>query len=319
MWYVGEKIMMQGVVGASALFGLLIIPQAMSAEIAGEIVSVDGTVFVRPDAKIASSSLNPAQPGDPVHEGDVINSASDGKVKILMKDHTIVDLGPSALLKVDEFKRNQGANREVTMNMSYGSVRAAVAQKLAGKGRFKLRTPSAVMGVRGTEFIVNSPQPADLKTANTTPTQVTVVQGRVDVEPQQATPQGAPAAAQQTPIALTAGTQLTTQPTEAVAVQPVAVAPSQMTQIKDAAVVKDNTFHKAVAIDPQAASATGGSVTRLAVENAASGAALAAPSLAVSSAGFAGTFGNQQTFTPVNQNFLQAGMLRTITVNVLAP
>ncbi len=42
---------------------------------AGEIVSVEGTVFVRPDGKETAQSLKPAKSGDSVYEGDVLNSS----------------------------------------------------------------------------------------------------------------------------------------------------------------------------------------------------------------------------------------------------
>lgn len=350
MWYVGEKrsnmgglVLLRSVVGVGAVLAVLASGQAWANEVAGQIVSVEGTVFVRQDGRAPASALAPAKPGDSVRAGDVINSASDGKIKILMKDHTILDLGPSALFKIDQFKANQGANREVEVNMVYGSLRAAVAQKLAGKGKFKLRTPSAVMGVRGTEFIVKSDAPADLKQvsaaianpekpvlaqgsgqggdASAASTQVTVVQGRVDVEPKASTA-GSPQSLEK-PVALTAGTQLTTQVGEAAAPKAVTVDAQQMTQLRETVKVQDNTFSKAVTVDPAAGGASGGGVggevTRQAVTTAVTGAIQGAPALTMGSAGFAGTFGNNQTFTPVNQNFLQAGMLRTITVNVIAP
>lgn len=303
---------------------------------AGEVVSVSGTVFLRPDGHEAGKSLNPAKPGDVVYSGDVINSASDGKIKILFKDKTIIDLGPSALFKVDSFKANQGANREVAVNMVYGSVRAAVAQKLEGKGKFKLRTPSAVMGVRGTEFIVKSDTPADLKQvsaviahpelppvsaaasgADAAKTEVTVVQGRVDVEPKLAA--DAPKADLK-PVVLTEGTQLTTKATDVAPQATVKVDTAQMSEIRESAKVQDNTFSKAVVVDTSASgSVGGGEATKAAMASAAmSGVALSAPA-SVGMSGFAGTFGNNQTFQPMNVNFLQAGMLKTISVQVLAP
>lgn len=126
------------------------------ANVAGEVVSVDGVVFIRQDGKQTSAALKPAKPGDKVTSGDIVNTSSNGRIKMLMKDKSIVDLGSSALFKVDHFAANAGSDRQLDVSMMYGTMRTAVTQKIDGKGRFKVRTPTATMGVRGTEFIVKS-------------------------------------------------------------------------------------------------------------------------------------------------------------------
>jgi hypothetical protein len=103
---------------------------------------------------------------------------------------------------MDDFKgKKGGADREVEVSMVYGTMRAAVTQKLEGKGKFKVKTPSATMGVRGTEFIVKSeisdprevskllhnssgtlaPDHFAKNSGLTGSTQVSVIQGAVDV------------------------------------------------------------------------------------------------------------------------------------------
>jgi hypothetical protein len=123
---------------------------ASPVETAGEVVSVSGLVFVRPDSKENQKAPKPAKPGDSVRPGDVINTSSNGAIKILLKDKSVIDLGASTMFKVNAFNKQGGADRQVDLQIGYGTVRAAVTQKLKGKGAFKLRTPSATMGVRGT-------------------------------------------------------------------------------------------------------------------------------------------------------------------------
>src|SRR4051794_2287912 len=74
-----------------------------SKTVAGEVVSVDGIVFTRNDGKGQGGKARTVQPGDYVYAEDVINTSSNGRIKILLKDKSIVDLGPSALFKVDHF------------------------------------------------------------------------------------------------------------------------------------------------------------------------------------------------------------------------
>ncbi len=123
---------------------------------AGDVVSVLGQVFIREDREVdtnAMGKMRQARAGDPIYAGDVINTASNAGVKIMLRDRSILDLGPSSLFKVSEFKQGKNSERQVELDMTYGSVRAAVTEKLKGQSKFKLRTPSAVMGVRGTVAI----------------------------------------------------------------------------------------------------------------------------------------------------------------------
>ncbi len=125
------------------------------AEEAGKAVSVSGRVLVRTeDGKTQKMAF--LKPGDTLGKGSVLNTSSVGAVKLLMTDKTILDLGPSTLFKVNEYKLNQGSDRNVDMEMSYGKIRASVNTPVGAKGKFTIRTKAATMGVRGTEFIVSS-------------------------------------------------------------------------------------------------------------------------------------------------------------------
>src|SRR5690606_5618119 len=47
-------------------------------------------------------------------------------------------------------------DRKATMELEYGKVRALVKKSIGPNGHFRIRTKSATMGVRGTEFVVLS-------------------------------------------------------------------------------------------------------------------------------------------------------------------
>ena len=174
---------------------------AEQATLAGRIVSVYGKVMIRRDAGGVSRNLRPAIPGKEIYVGEVITTPSDGKIKLLLEDRSLMDIGPSSLFRLDQMKLEGGAARQVDATIAYGTLRTGVTQKLEGKSHFKVRTSSATMGVRGTEFVVKSeindpkrvqelaqtpsgqlpglvhsdPSPHDSKT------EVTVLQGRVEV------------------------------------------------------------------------------------------------------------------------------------------
>jgi hypothetical protein len=241
---------------------------ASSDEEAGEVITTEGIVFIRADNQ-ATREPRPAKPGDKLKTGDVVNTSSNGKIKILLKDKTIVDLGPSALFKVEKFAKNDGKNREVDLNMIYGKMRTAVTQKIEGKGRFHVRTPNATMGVRGTEFIVQTEFKNfnDLKQAlknagsasliqlksdkNGKPkgkTEVTVIQGEVAV----GVDKNDGAARIQLPtdaVGLTKGMQVIAKDGDLSLGKPVILDQKQLNVAVDSATVVDNTFTKAVVID----------------------------------------------------------------------
>lgn len=252
---------------------------------AGDIVSVSGTVLLRSDAVSGSQAkMRTAKAGDVIFTQDVINTGSDGRIKVLMKDKSIIDLGPSALFKVDNFKGKTGAaDREVDVSMVYGTMRAAVTQKLEGKGKFKVKTPSATMGVRGTEFVVKS-EIHDMKDVNkllknssgTLPpaslaskdasskasTQVSVLQGKVDVGKNDFNASAMTAGrnpASAGIVSLSAGSQISTALGSSTLAPPKTMDATQMKAIATEAKVVDSTFQKAVIIESPASNGNGNS------------------------------------------------------------
>ena len=94
------------------------------------------------------------RPNDTIEEGEIIQTMGDGWLKILFKDDSLMDIGPAAMVQVQKFS-GAGNQRNVLFKLLYGKVRGVVARPLAGPERYQLLTPTALMGVRGTEFLVN--------------------------------------------------------------------------------------------------------------------------------------------------------------------
>lgn len=146
------------------LFSVLLLQTITSAsaapELFGRAVTIQGQVFIRSDGQ-SSVGGKPLHVGDEIHSGDVINSGSDGFAKILGTDRTILDLGPSSLLKIDEYMRKNVKDRRVALSLKFGKLRTSVNEKVGETGTFRVRSGGSTMGVRGTEFLI----------ANTLPTQ----------------------------------------------------------------------------------------------------------------------------------------------------
>ncbi len=299
---------------------------AQASDVAGRVVSVEGSVLVRADSgKKGVSSSHPAKAGDVIRQNDVINTASNGKLKILLGDKTIVDLGPSTLFKVAEYQANHGPDRNVDLQMSYGNLRAAVSKALSAKGKFRIRTPAATMGVRGTEFLIHSQigspkdvvSPVASKKDSETKTKVTVVQGKVAVTQSASAPplmkKGTALASTPKTVLLTAGTQLTSTASAPASI-PVTLTPAQVSVLETSTKVIDNTFTKAINLDLSGESGAGAVTQATLVQTLST---TVVQPISASNSGFAGTFGTGAAFShPTVQ--VPVGTLRTIHV-VITP
>lgn len=250
----------------AALAVSLASPAASLAEtsvVVGHIVNVAGKVRIRKDGSKDTKDIRVARAGDVVMVGDIINTPSDGMIKLLMKDKSLMDLGPSSLFKVNSFQANGGADRQMESTIVYGSLRAAVTQKLQGRGSFKVRSPSATMGVRGTEFVFKSEMldpkamigflngrssmvGAAALTGMGSPikSEITVLEGKVEV----AMPQGGGTRGEG--LMLAAGTQVVSQVGGLEPAAPAAqvLAIGELARVASTSRMADNTFSRAVVI-----------------------------------------------------------------------
>lgn len=99
--------------------------------------------------------------GVPVDRGDRIVTGRDGSVGVSFTDGSILSAGPSSVLVLDAFNYDpstRAGNFDV-------SVRRGTLSAISGKlvtqtpGAMKVRTPTAILGVRGTEFVVHVDAP----------------------------------------------------------------------------------------------------------------------------------------------------------------
>jgi len=114
--------------------------------------------IVAPDPAFVKWTQNTRQhlkPNDPIQEGDIIQTAGDGWVKLLLSDDSLLDIGPATLIQLKTFK-GQGETRTVTFKLLYGKVRNVVTQPVGGPNKYQIFTPAALLGVRGTEYFVNA-------------------------------------------------------------------------------------------------------------------------------------------------------------------
>jgi len=91
--------------------------------------------------------------GDNLSQNEAIEVASDALGELKLRDDTKLALGPGSRLVLDKFVYNPAPSTgAVGVNLVKGAFRFITG--LSSKGNYELRTPSAVISVRGTVFDV---------------------------------------------------------------------------------------------------------------------------------------------------------------------
>ncbi|WP_226415123.1 FecR domain-containing protein [Dechloromonas denitrificans] len=133
------------------LFVSLLDVSAQAAEPAGMIKTSQGPVSIeRADKKLL------AVVGTPLQQGDKVRTGSNGAVGFTLRDNTLLSAGPNSLIVIDRFAFD---STTLAGDMSIG-IRQGTLSVVTGKmaknkpDTVEFRTPTSVLGVRGTEFVV---------------------------------------------------------------------------------------------------------------------------------------------------------------------
>ena len=103
----------------------------------------------------------PAQVGTGLRASDVIVTGADGSAGVTFTDNSLVSIGPGSVFAVDKYAFDTTTHAgEFEGSLRQGKL-AAVSGKMVKQSpeSMKIRTPSAIMGVRGTEFLVQVDAP----------------------------------------------------------------------------------------------------------------------------------------------------------------
>lgn len=114
---------------------------------------------VKGDIRVVQSSDTKevkAKIGQKVYPKDVIIAGADSRAKIVMVDNNEINVSPDSKVEIQNYEYKPEADKKnVLLNIMYGKVRAKVNQKYEGDNKFQVKTPSAVAGVRGTDFFTS--------------------------------------------------------------------------------------------------------------------------------------------------------------------
>ena len=118
----------------------------------GQVKVVKGTVTVE-----RSGQAVPAEAGTRLQTSDVVRTGNDGSVGITMTDNSLLSAGPNSVLALDRYDFDSTTNQgHFDASLRRGTL-AVVSGRLAKQSpdAMTLHTPTAVLGVRGTEFVVS--------------------------------------------------------------------------------------------------------------------------------------------------------------------
>ncbi len=139
-----------------AVAALVLAAPAMAADI-GLIKVAKGSVQIQRGASKVTAAV-----GTGLQASDVIVTGADGSAGITFTDNSLVSVGPNSVFAIDKYSFDTTTHAgQFEGNLRQGRL-AAVSGKMVKQSpeSMKIRTPSAVMGVRGTEFVVQVDEPA---------------------------------------------------------------------------------------------------------------------------------------------------------------
>jgi hypothetical protein len=160
---------------------LLLMPASLLAA-SFKVVETKGSPFYRPAGSLKKATFSK---GAALEPGGRIKMANGDFVKLTTPMGDSIELSGSTYIKLDQLDSTKGATK-VSLELFKGLATNKVA-KLGKESSFSIRTPSAVAGVRGTEFQVAVSESGE--------TEVAVMEGEVGVSDADGTSEPVPVTA----------------------------------------------------------------------------------------------------------------------------
>jgi hypothetical protein len=136
---------------AMAAAGAIVFAGPAAAEIATIKLVKGGAGIERGTTRIA------AAPGTRLETGDVLVTGKDGRIGITFIDDTRFSLGPASRIRIDRFDFNETTHAgRFDTKVEKGRL-AIISGQIAHENPkgMQVQTPTSVLGVRGTRFVVD--------------------------------------------------------------------------------------------------------------------------------------------------------------------
>lgn len=136
---------------STALLALAAVMPA-AAEI-GQIKTAKGQVTVQRQGQAL-----PGEVGMRLEAADTLKTGADSAVGITMRDNSLLSAGPNSILSLERFEFDDTTNQGRFDTQLQRGTLAVMSGRIAKQSpqAMTVRTPSAQLGVRGTDFVVST-------------------------------------------------------------------------------------------------------------------------------------------------------------------
>ena len=119
---------------------------------AGMIKTAKGSAAIERDGQ-----KTPVAAGAPVLSSDRIVTGADGSVGITLRDETLLSVGPNSNVWLEKFAFDATTHEGALNATVKRGTMAVISGKLSKQSpsAVQFRTPSSILGVRGTEFVID--------------------------------------------------------------------------------------------------------------------------------------------------------------------
>ncbi|SPP97537.1 FecR family protein [Bradyrhizobium vignae] len=137
------------------LFPILLTAAICAASGAQAQTRVGEAVVIQNEVVRVAATTTPINVGDSMLRDETVRTGADSAARFVMADSTNLSLGPSATLRLDRTVFNdEHSYRDVAIRMTTGAFRFVTGH--SEKAAYKITTPLATIGVRGTTLDILS-------------------------------------------------------------------------------------------------------------------------------------------------------------------
>jgi len=122
----------------------------------GQVKNISGTVHLEREGKRL-----PVQVGTAVKQADTLVTGADGTVGVTFTDNCLLSAGPNSVLALDRYAFDTTTHAgQFDASLKRGTL-AVISGKMVKQSpdAMRVHTPTSIMGVRGTEFVVKVTDP----------------------------------------------------------------------------------------------------------------------------------------------------------------
>jgi hypothetical protein len=143
------------IITAGLMCLLLALPTLAGADEVGQFTAVEKIVDHQ---KGETAPPNQAKVKDPVEVMDMIRTHEQSRAQVTFRDKTIITVSPQSKVTVESYMYDPTKfERQADFQLFEGVVKVVVPTMEKGtKSKIMIKTPTAIMGVRGTEFVAVS-------------------------------------------------------------------------------------------------------------------------------------------------------------------